>query len=340
MASSGRRWTKVGIAESAIPQAAMQSEGSSSTAKRIWRNPQTDPRSAAVQRCALVTGANKGIGFHICRSLLQAGVEVIVTARDQDRGHEALARLRAGLGGAGLLGFIRLDVRDELSVAQLPIAVSEMLPRGHLDILVNNAGIAFPDAVFGKVEARETVDINTLGIMRVTRALLPLLEAAPSGRVVNVSSGTSGSLGKAVTPTLRQQFLDPSLKDDHLLALMDNFVEACGSGLRKERGWNGTMYDVSKLAVNAFSIALAWELWSREVRISVTCCCPGFVKTDMCDSCYGPGSGKISAAQGADTPVWLALLPERESLACSGYFFRRRQAVQGRAGSLYDSGSK
>lgn len=334
MASSRRRWRKVGSVEATTPQAAVQSEDVDTTANRIW-SPKADPTSSGGRRCALVTGSNKGIGFQICRLLLQEGVEVIATARDQDRGQEALARLRAGPGSAGLLGFICLDVRDETSVAQLRAAVDEILPRGHLDILVNNAGIAFPDATFGREEANETVDINALGTIRVTRALLPLLEAAPSGRVVNVSSGTSGSLGKAVTPMLRQKFLDPNLTDGQLFALMDDFVEACGCGLQKERGWTGIMYDVSKLAVNSFSIALARELLSSGSRISVTCNCPGFVKTDMCDSCYGPGSGKISAAQGADTPVWLALLPDHESLECSGYFFRRRAAVKGRAGSLY-----
>jgi len=228
-----------------------------------------------------------------------------------------------------MLGFVCLDVSDEPSVAQLPATVKDMLPHGHLDILVNNAGIAHLDSTFGRNEARTTVDINALGTIRVTRALLPLLSAAPSGRVINVASGQSGSLGKAVSPVLRKQFVDPNLRDDQVFVLMDDFVESVGSGNQKERGWLGTMYDVSKLAQIAFSVALARQLFEKGVQISVTCCCPGFVKTDMCDFCYGPGSGKISAAQGADTPVWLALRGDQESLASSGHFFRRRRVVHG-----------
>ncbi|MEH3052645.1 MAG: SDR family oxidoreductase [Patulibacter minatonensis] len=143
------------------------------------------------QQTALVTGANKGIGFEIARGLGKLGWSVGVGARDPERLADAVERLRS----AGVDAFaVELDVTDDASVRAAARLLEE---RGRLDALVNNAGITG-----GMPQEPTTVDIETMraavetnvfGVVRVTNALLPLLRRAPSPRIVNVSS-TVGSL--------------------------------------------------------------------------------------------------------------------------------------------------
>ncbi|MCP2342910.1 NAD(P)-dependent dehydrogenase (short-subunit alcohol dehydrogenase family) [Actinomadura rupiterrae] len=137
---------------------------------------------------ALVTGANKGIGYEIAAGLGALGWRVGVGARDERRGEVAVEKLRA----AGVDAFgVRLDVTDDASVA----AAAEALDG--LDVLVNNAGVvggmgqqptaADLDAV------RTAVETNVIGVIRVTNAMLPLLRRSRSPRIVNMSSSV-GSL--------------------------------------------------------------------------------------------------------------------------------------------------
>src|SRR5436190_20056611 len=132
---------------------------------------------------ALVTGANKGIGFEIAKGLRSQGVDVIVGARDRNRGAEAARALGAD--------FVELDVTDDHSVAR---AAAEVESGGAtLDILVNNAGVLleldYRDPAFVPIElVRRTYDTNVFGVIRVTNAFLPLLRRASAARIVNVSS--------------------------------------------------------------------------------------------------------------------------------------------------------
>jgi NAD(P)-dependent dehydrogenase (short-subunit alcohol dehydrogenase family) len=143
-------------------------------------------------RIALVTGANRGIGFEVCRQLARSGNKVILTARSADAGQRAAASLRReGLD----VVFHPLDVTDAQSVT----AARQFVERefGRLDILVNNAGVDLDDGVSvfdvspGLVQ--QTFDTNTIGPLRMCQALVPLMRQQNYGRVVNVSSG-SGQL--------------------------------------------------------------------------------------------------------------------------------------------------
>ncbi|MDT5042762.1 MAG: hypothetical protein QOE51_3747 [Actinoplanes sp.] len=139
---------------------------------------------------ALVTGANKGIGQHIARQLLAAGLTVHVASRDAERGKRAVAQLD---GDARLLV---LDVTDDASVAAAAAQVDT------LDILVNNAGIMAGSATAPESDVasfRRTYETNVFGVLRVTNALLPVLRRSAHPRIVNVSSGT-GSLGWSAGP--------------------------------------------------------------------------------------------------------------------------------------------
>jgi NAD(P)-dependent dehydrogenase (short-subunit alcohol dehydrogenase family) len=141
-----------------------------------------------VDRVALVTGANRGIGLEVCRQLAQRGYVVVLGSRDRERGEVAAARLR----GEGLdVGACQLDVADAASVE----AAVERIRREHgrLYAVVNNAAILYDTWQRGVDanldEVREAFETNVLGAWRVIQATLPLLRESPAARIVNVSSG-------------------------------------------------------------------------------------------------------------------------------------------------------
>jgi NAD(P)-dependent dehydrogenase (short-subunit alcohol dehydrogenase family) len=226
------------------------------------------------QRIALVTGANKGIGFEIARQLAQAGVHVLIGARDDDRGRAAVADLaRQGLAAQAL----RLDVTDGASIGAAALQIRH--EHGRLDILVNNAGIFDPtDGPPGKASmdaVRRVFDTNFFGALAVTQAMLPLLRDAPAARVVNLSS----SLGSL---TLNG---DPS----------STYYAAQYIG-----------YNASKAALNMLTVQLREAL--RGTPIVVNSVSPGFVKTDL------TGYGTMTPAEGARLPVQYALAGEENGV--------------------------
>lgn len=232
---------------------------------------QTASKQAA-QRIALVTGATRGIGFETVRKLAQAGIHTLLAGRDAARAEAAAASLRDG----GLpVDAIALDVTDSASIAA---AVAQTRKRhGRLDILVNNAGILLDDPAKPRSAQtpqvwRDTFDTNLFGLIEVTQAFLPLLRQSPAGRIVNVSS----SLGSLALHS------DPA---------------------GPYAGFNLPAYNVSKSAVNAWTVQLAQEL--RDTPIKVNTVHPGYVKTDM-----NQGGGELEVAEGAETSVAMALLDE------------------------------
>lgn len=222
------------------------------------------------QSIALITGANKGIGFETARQLGAAGVHVIIGSRQLHAAEDAVARLRQqGLSAEP----IQLDVTDSTSVQQAAQTIASR--HGQLDILVNNAGImrdAFdlPPSAQALPMWRETFDTNLFGVVTVTQALLPLIKKSAQGRIVNVSS-ILGSMAANVDPTSAfYSFKIPA-------------------------------YNVSKTALNAWTIHLAFEL--KDTGIKVNAAHPGFVKTDL----HGVDA-PMAPAEGAATSVRLALL--------------------------------
>jgi NAD(P)-dependent dehydrogenase (short-subunit alcohol dehydrogenase family) len=230
-------------------------------------------------KIALVTGANKGIGYEIARGLGEGGATVLVGARDSGRGATAAEKL----GAEGITAVpVELDVTDPVSVS----AAAALIDReyGRLDILVNNAGIVVERGQAPSrmpVEALQRLyDTNVYGVVRVTNAMLPLIQRAPAGRIVNLSSEL-GSLTLSSDPsTFQSQY--------PLLA-----------------------YNSSKSAVNAITVMYANEL--RDTPIKVNAADPGYCATDM-----NGGAGPRTPAQGAIAAVRLATLPDDGPTA--GYF--------------------
>lgn len=255
----------------------------------------------------VVTGANRGIGLETCRQLAAHGLHVVLTGRD-----EAQARRAADeLGGNGSdVATHQLDVTDERSIA----ALADDLKRDHgqINALVNNAGIVLDS--FDAEVARGTIDTNCLGPMNLTDRLLPLVK--PQGRIVMVSS-RMGQLS-CVSSALQEAFMDPGLTRDSLGALLESFVRDVEQGQHEKNGWPTSAYRVSKVGLNAYTRILARELAGTRIRLNAVC--PGWVRTDM-----GGANAALSVEEGADTPVWAALLPEDGP---TGGFFRERKSVE------------
>lgn len=219
---------------------------------------------------ALITGANKGIGFETARQLAREGVYVILASRDGAQGTAAAQRISDEGNGAEA---VVLDVTDTATIEAAARSIEKK--HGRLDILVNNAGIMV-DA-FDKAPSeqgldlwRRTFDTNLFGVVATTNAFLPLIRKSANGRIVNVSS-ILGSMGANVDPQ----------------SAFYNFKIPA--------------YNISKTALNAWTVHLAYEL--RETPIKVNSAHPGFVKTAL----HGVDA-PMSPEEGARTSVKLALL--------------------------------
>jgi NAD(P)-dependent dehydrogenase (short-subunit alcohol dehydrogenase family) len=193
-------------------------------------------------KVALVTGANKGIGFEATRQLAQYGLTVVIGARDQARGDTAAARLRAQNLD---VHSVSLDVTDARSVAA---AAEEMGARfGRRDVLVNNAGVLKDQGTKARdlspATLTEILDTNLYGVIRVTKAFLPLLRKTGDARIINVSS-TWGSLAATA-----------------------------------EEGGAAPGYHISKAALNMWMVLLAYDLRADGIRVNSIS--PGWVRTDM-----------------------------------------------------------
>jgi NAD(P)-dependent dehydrogenase (short-subunit alcohol dehydrogenase family) len=147
-------------------------------------------------KTALVTGANKGIGREVARQLAGKGFHVFIGARNRDAGRKAAEEI-AKRGGKAT--FLEIDVNDNESVTGAAGEVWKITD--HLDVLVNNAGIIMDgdDAILKISDdlVRKTLETNTLGALRVTRAFAPSLAKSKTPRVINVSSGGGQLTGGA-----------------------------------------------------------------------------------------------------------------------------------------------
>ncbi|KAK6146364.1 hypothetical protein DH2020_020233 [Rehmannia glutinosa] len=268
---------------------------------------------------AIVTGANKGIGFELVRRLAELGLTVILTARDAVRGLKAVEILK----NEGLhVQFFCLDVSDPNSIKTFVSWFQEAF--GVLDILINNAAISFNNIYENSVEEAETViRTNFYGPKMLTEALLPLFRrSSTAARILNISSRL-GLLDKLRNSKLKEMLLDEeNLSETQIEGMVNLFLENVKSGTWKSQGWPKvwTDYAVSKLALNAYSRVLAKRYKGHD--ISVNCFCPGFTQTSMTG-----GKGTHSASAVAEVGARLALLPADELLTGKFYVVGSSNAI-------------
>ena len=231
-------------------------------------------------RIALVTGANQGVGLQVTKELAASGCTVYLGSRSLPAGMAAAKTL------AGDIRPIQLDVTDRVSIAEAAARIRD--EAGMLHLLVNNAAISnvrkqqlgLSLAEYGKRSAASVVSLdevraiwetNVFGALAVYQAMLPLLRAAPSARIVNVSSGV-GSLTTNVDPAFPyRKMYTPG-------------------------------YAASKTALNAMSVAMQIELESTSIKVNLVS--PGFTSTNL-----NGFEGTESIEQGSREVVRVALLP-------------------------------
>jgi NAD(P)-dependent dehydrogenase (short-subunit alcohol dehydrogenase family) len=194
-------------------------------------------------KVALITGANKGLGFEIARRLGEQGVTVVLGARDDAKAEEAAKKLKAeGVDARA----VKLDVTKEADVAAPPAFFESKF--GRLDILVNNAGVMLDFGGVTRDTFRQTYETNVIAPYLITQALLPLLKAGPAGRIVNHSS-IMGSMTVIGDPN--------SISSE----------------------WVLLAYCSSKAALNMLTVTTARTLEGTNVKVNSAH--PGWVKTDM-----------------------------------------------------------
>lgn len=220
------------------------------------------------KQTVLITGANKGIGLETARQLATAGYHIFLGCRDKQRGDEAVSLLHSeGLTDVEL---ILIDVVNEQSVQQAHDEVAKRTD--HLDVLINNAGIPgdFPQAATNTPDEtfKQVFEVNVFSVARVVRILVPLMQNSPNPRIVNVTSDL-GSLGLHTDPTWRHYDVKTAA------------------------------YGPSKSALNAYTIALAYELKNFKVN-AVN---PGYTATD-----FNNNQGYKTAEEGAAPIVKYAMI--------------------------------
>ena len=237
------------------------------------------------RRVALVTGANRGIGLEIARQLADLGLRVIIGARDLARGEAAAEALQNDRRE------IHSQMLDVTQAHTIQSAIGQIVDQfGRLDILVNNAGIMI-DAETTILELdltlfQNTLETNALGPLLLSQACIPHMRANDYGRIVNISS-TLGSLTDIASPdSAYTVVLSPA-------------------------------YRLSKALLNGLTALLAKDL--RDTNILVNSACPGWVRTRL-----GGDQAPLMPAQGAETPVWLATLPDDGP---RGGFFREKRPI-------------
>ncbi|MGC6366791.1 MAG: SDR family NAD(P)-dependent oxidoreductase [Candidatus Marinamargulisbacteria bacterium] len=223
------------------------------------------------QQTALITGANRGIGFEIANALSAKGVHVLLGCRDTDAANKAAQTL------PGASSVVPLDLADAGNLQSQLTDICEACPP--VDILINNAAILIEGSALSISQQafNESMQVNMMSVFTTMQALVPGMVARGYGRVVNLSSGW-GSMSDGCT--------------------------------------GPAAYSISKAALNALTLSFSQAVPSS---VKINAACPGWVRTRM-----GGMAAPRSAAKGAETPVWLATLPDDGP---TGGFFRDQQLI-------------
>jgi NAD(P)-dependent dehydrogenase (short-subunit alcohol dehydrogenase family) len=214
-------------------------------------------------KTALITGANKSIGFETARQLIKEGYYVYLGCRDLEKGKQAVSQLKSE--GLENVEPVVIDVTDRGSVNDAKEVLSSKISM--LDVLINNAGVSggFPQNVMETDVTiyRDVFDTNVFGVIQVTQALMRLLKKSEKPRIVNVTSGL-GSLTLHSDPSWKYFTVKP------------------------------VAYLASKVALNGYTIALAYEL--KDTSFKVNAVDPGYTATDF-NHHSGPGTVEEAAAR-------------------------------------------
>ncbi|XP_041968741.1 carbonyl reductase [NADPH] 1-like [Aricia agestis] len=250
------------------------------------------------EKVAVVTGANKGLGFAIVKGLCRRfnGI-VYLTSRDETRGLHAIKKLN----GMGIKpNFHVLDVTDKQSVTDFARFLKER--HGGFDVLVNNAAILEWDQVYPSFEAaKRNIDTNYRSLLTIEEVLYPLLR--DGARVVNVSSAC-GHLSNLRNRRWLNILTSKDLTTEDINNFVDEYLENVKNGTVDNNdfadGGKHSEHRVSKIALTALTMVQQKKYEKR--NISINAVYPGHIKTDMAQ-----GGGQLDPDEAADTVLYLIL---------------------------------
>lgn len=275
-------------------------------------------------RVAVVTGANKGIGFFIALELANSGLfsNVVLGCRDKNRGQKAVRDIQKLMTkeknpSSTEVLYLPLTVGDSDSHVAFHNLIQEKF--GKLDVLVNNAAIMFkfndPTPIHEQV--KPILDVNYRGTIDLTQTLLPLVRKGDDARMVNVASQL-GYLSQ-ISSSLQRKYTSSKLTIPELNNLVNEYEASVTRKSHRKDGYGDNCYGFSKLAVIAATKVLARE--EEQNGIKVNCCCPGYCKTDLTSN-----RGFRDPADGAQNAFMPATI-SREKCP-SGSFFKNYELAE------------
>lgn len=265
------------------------------------------------QRAILVTGANKGIGFHVVQKLLKdsspENTIILLGSRDRARGEEALKKL----GHPSNVHLIQLDMSSTDSIQQTVNEIQTKYP-DQLEIVINNAGVALREL---NVEAaRKSFAVHYYGIKLLNELLYPLIRE--NGRIINVSSQGGPILLNETSKELQERYTSSSLAIGELDLLVEQFISAVETNTLADIGYHchtyPPVYGISKVALNALTQIEARE-WAATKNLLVIAVTPGYCATDMTFNAATARSPEL----GADSILHAVYTP-REQLVNGGFY--------------------
>ena len=274
------------------------------------------------RKVALVTGSNKGIGYHIARNILSHKLDgeneesehafvCILGCRDESLAKKAAESLAAATQNSSV-DVVTIDLMDESTMDKAVSYIEDTY--GRCDVLVNNAAVCYNDpTLYGKVkhtpfaeQAKITIATNFFGTLALTRKLLPLLDETGTKtdtkpRIINIAS-SAGRLSIIPSQEKRDAISSENLTLEELEGHMNDFVRSAQEGTHATEGWPNTGYGVSKVGIISMTKILARKYSDRMMINSVD---PGYCATDQNNN-----QGVIPAERGAVTPYLLATIGE------------------------------
>lgn len=262
----------------------------------------------------LVTGANKGIGFHVVKKFVEDPSYnesiILLSCRDLKTGEEALDRL----GSPSNVRLLRLDLSCNQSIRN---AVHQIKLNfgGHIDIVINNAAILENEV--NHKNACDVFAVNYYGIKGLNDLLLPMMNK--DGRMINVSSQVGPMILRQIESRLRDRYTSSSLTFQQLDEIVEEFLGSIQSQTHEQLGYRvqsvPLLYGVSKAALNSLTYIEARE-WSASKSLVVVSVSPGFCSTDMTKHAQTARSPEL----GAESVMFVVKTPKEQLM--NGCFYR------------------
>jgi carbonyl reductase 1 len=286
---------------------------------------------ATTRALSIVTGANRGLGFEAAKGIAAAGLDVVLLVRSADKGAEAAAQLKAAVPEATFHVVGGFDASDASSFDAAVEKVRAAAAQQPITVLLNNAGINVYDEDRASRTAADiaaaTMAVNYYGVKAFIDKALPLL--ANGARVVNVASQLGyarqvfGKGDEGPAAAVRERWTSSIKSIADVDALVDEYLRMAAEDPKgaSRHGWAvDDQYGMSKLALTAYVEQLAASEPVSAKGITVTSMCPGYCKTDMTR-----GGGMKTAAEGADTMVWLATSADVQGATGKHYADRKER---------------